>query len=309
VINLLEVSGIHQVMIEVTIAEMSRSVGRDFSVDFEAMIDKGARAYSFSSAIAGAGATTANPNLFGGYAGNELTLDGAIEALRQRGLVKVLAEPTLVARSGQKASFLAGGEVPVPVPQGLGTVSVEFKPFGVGVEFVPTVLGSDRIHLEVTPEVSAPDFTLGTAIEGVAVPAFNTRRASTSVELRDGQSFAIAGLLSDRVSSVVDEVPGFADVPILGQLFRSQEFRREETELVLIVTPRLVKPLPAGPKRLPTDDYVPPSDSEFFVFGRMEGSRHDASRDPEGASGAEEGGMMGARGHRVAVSRATGDEQ
>jgi pilus assembly protein CpaC len=293
-VNLIDVGGNHQVMIEVTLAEMSRKHSREYGVDFNALITGAHSVFQASSPLGLA--NQAASSVSGSVTRGDLDLDASIDLLKERGLVKVLAEPILVARSGHKASFLAGGEVPIPIPSGdIGGVAIEYKPFGVGVEFVPTVRGRDLIHLEVTPEVSQPDFALGTTFRGTRVPAFNTRRASTAVELHDGQAFAIAGLLSDKVSSVVAENPGMADVPILGNLFRSQEFQQEQTELVLIVKPRLVKPLDPGPTPLPSDHYVPPTDKEFFLFGRHEGAPQNATASSEG------GGMMGQRGHLLPV--------
>ena len=283
VINLIDVSGNHQVMLKVIMAEMNRSLGREFAVNIESAIQRGVDAYTFSSGVgAAAGAV-------GGLAGSVSKTNGAttidvsaiVDAARRKGLAKILAEPTLVARSGQNASFLAGGEVPLLEPSGLGTVSVELKPFGVGVEFMPTVLGPDRIHLEINSEVSEPDDTLGIQVNEIFVPGFSTRRASTAVELGNGQSFAIAGLLEDKVKSVIEKVPGLGDLPILGQLFTSQEFQRNETELIMIVTPHLVKPLNPGPRPLPTDHYQEPSDWDFYLLGKQEARKrhkHDAAQ-------------------------------
>ncbi len=224
--------------------------------------------------------------------------------LKGRGLIRILAEPTLVARSGQSANFLVGGEVPIPISQGgasLGSITVRFKEFGVGVEFTPTVLDANRIHMEVTPEVSEPDFTLGTAVNGTTVPGFRTRRASTGVELGDGQAFAIAGLLSDTVRESSSQYPLLGDIPVLGTLFRSKQYSRNETELVMIVRPRLVKPLDGERPPLPTDNFVEPSDWEFYLTNAMEGRAKKAgkSADLEPA-----GGMFGGLGHRVSITEA-----
>jgi pilus assembly protein CpaC len=190
---------------------------------------------------------------------------------------------------------LVGGEVPIPIAQGgaFGSITIQFKSFGVAVEFTPTVLSPERIHLEVAPEVSEPDFTLGTRVQGFATPGFVTRRASTSVELGDGQSFAIAGLLQDNVTDFIEKYPVLGDIPILGALFRSVGYQRQETELVIIVTPRLVKPLPQGPVPLPTDHFVGPSDFEFFLLGALESQ---SSGEPMPGS---EAGLIGPSGHRV----------
>lgn len=314
VVNALEVGGNQQVMIEVIIAEMERSLGRRLSVNWDSIIRTGSRTISVGSLLGdlvsiderttsldGTVSTvfdfTDRIDVFGSFVNDDdFLLSYFIEAATENGLAKVLAKPTLLARSGQTASFLAGGEVPIPIAQGgaFGSITIEFKPFGVGILFAPTVLGPDRIHLEVSPEVSEPDFTLGLTASGFTTPGFITRRASTSVELADGQSFAIAGLLQDNVRETVEKFPLLGDLPILGALFRSARFQRDETELVLIVTPRLVEPLTAD-LPLPTDAYVAPSDFEFYLLGALE-SQWNGS-----ASGADTA-LLGPSGHRVPVA-------
>jgi pilus assembly protein CpaC len=194
-----------------------------------------------------------------------------IDALKQNGLLKILAEPTLITLSGQQANFLAGGEIPIPVPGGLGTVGIQYKPFGVGLGFTPTVLSSGKIHMTVTPEVSEPDVSNAVAVLGTFVPGFSVRRVSTTIELGDGQSFAIAGLLKEDVREVVSKFPILGDLPIIGVLFRSSEFQKRESELIVIVTPHLVKPLDTSKQPLPTDQFIEPNDFEFYLLGRMEG--------------------------------------
>jgi pilus assembly protein CpaC len=196
---------------------------------------------------------------------------GFIDALKQDGLVKILAEPTLVSLSGQTANFLAGGEFPIPVPQGLGTVAIEYKPFGVGLSFTPTVLSENKIAIKVESEVSELDFSIAAQFQGYVVPGLTTRKASTVIELADGQSFAIAGLLSESVRDVLDKFPLLGDIPILGTLFRSRQFQKHETELIIIATPHLVKPLNMEKQTLPTDYYKEPDDTEFYILGFMEG--------------------------------------
>jgi pilus assembly protein CpaC len=205
-----------------------------------------------------------------------------IDALKQEGLLKILAEPTLIAQSGQDAYFLAGGEFPVPVPQGLGTVAIEYKPFGVGLTFTPTVLGENRINVKVAPEVSEVDFSNAVQFQGFFVPGLNTRKAETTIELSNGQSFAIAGLLRDTVRDVMDKYPVLGDIPILGALFRSRSFQKSETELVIIVTPHLVKPLDTAKQPLPTDFYKEPDDLEFYLLGLMEGRGNKANSPVKG---------------------------
>lgn len=283
IVNLIDVAGNQQVMLSVTMAEMDRQIGRELTHNFQTLIRDGAKAYAFGSGLGGLAALEGGKlgndlvggsgSLFGGVLDPDGTsVQSFLRIARSKGLVKILAEPTLVARSGEKANFLAGGEVPILVPQAFGQVTIEYKNFGVGVEFVPTVMG-DRIHLQVTPEVSEPDPSLGIVIAGTAVPAFTTRRVSTSIELRDGQSYAVAGLLQDKVKTLMEKVPGLGDLPILGALFSSQRFQKNETELVMIVTPHFVKPLPAGRRPLPTDHYQDPDDLDFFALGRDESRR------------------------------------
>jgi pilus assembly protein CpaC len=176
--------------------------------------------------------------------------------LEGNGMARVLAEPTLVAMSGQSASFLAGGELPVPAPQGLGTTSIEYKPFGIGLTLTPTVLSNERIVLKVAPEASDLDYTNSLSISGVAVPAISTRRADTTVELGDGESFIIGGLVSRTTTSNVDKVPLLGDLPILGSFFRQNKYQMNEKELVILVTPHLVKPIARGTDLAP---YLPGS--------------------------------------------------
>jgi len=306
IVNLLQVGGNQEVMLKVVIAEMSRRVGREFGVNFNALISAGSGTINVASFLQG---LTKPPDATGfsalGTAVNFATVlsgYGALEqlavlmdALDERGLGKVLAEPTLLARSGETASFLVGGEVPIPIAQGgaFGSVTVEFKPFGVGLSFTPTVLGPDRIHLQVAPEVSDIAPENGVEVGGTVVPGFTTRRAATAVDLKDGQSFAIAGLLSESVRQLSGRYPVIGDIPILGSLFRSSLYQKNQTELVIIVTPHLVKPLGPGPHALPTDSFIEPSKMDFYLFGRLEGYAGETQ---------EPGGMIGDVGHRVSAT-------
>ena len=201
-----------------------------------------------------------------------VTLTSFIDALKEDGLVKILAKPTLVTLSGQEASFLAGGEFPIPVPQREDTITIEFRTFGVGLSFTPTVLSDRQISLRVAPEVSELDFANAVSLSGFVVPALTTRRVSTVVELADGQSFAIAGLLDESVRESISRFPVLGDIPILGALFRSVSFQKSETELVIIVTPHLVKPVDVAQQPLPTDAFIEPNDVEFLLLGKLEGS-------------------------------------
>jgi pilus assembly protein CpaC len=285
--NLVEVGGVHQVMLEVRIAEMSRSLIKRLGVNFSyingddfgvstlgglTQLVKPDLANIASGGPFGLFVTPSVNALFRFQSGNS-TWTGFVDALKQDGLIKILAEPTLITLSGQSAEFLAGGEFPVPVPQGLGTVAIEYKPFGVGLSFTPTVLSNNKINIKVTPEVSELDFSTARLIEGFLVPGLSTRRASTVIELGDGQSFAIAGLLKETIRDNVQKYPLLGDIPIIGALFRSREFQKNETELVIIATPHLVKPLNMAKQTLPTDFYVEPNDAEIFLFGLMEGKQ------------------------------------
>jgi pilus assembly protein CpaC len=297
--KLIQVGGVHQVMLDVRVAEVSRSVLKNLGVNFNytrgddfafSLLDGLSGLATGAGAALGAGpagllvAPTANA-LFRFHKGSaEWT--GIIDALKEDGLLKILAEPTLIALSGHEAYFLAGGEYPVPVPQGLGTVGIEYKSFGVGLSFKPNVLSENRINIAVTPEVSELDFTTATAIEGTIVPGLNTRRASTVVELADGQSFAIAGLLKEAARESIRRYPGLGDIPILGTLFRSKRFQNSETELVIVVTPHLVKPLDMAKQTLPTDYYVEPDDAEFYIWGVL-GKSHEGLDGDFGHSFAE----------------------
>jgi pilus assembly protein CpaC len=172
--------------------------------------------------------------------------NGSLDLLQSDGMARVLAEPTLVALSGQSASFLSGGELPIPEPQGLGTTTIVYKPFGIGLTVTPTVLAPDRIALKVAPQASDLDYTNAVVLNGVSVPAITTRRADTTVELGDGETFIIGGLVSRSITSQVDKIPLLGDIPIIGAFFRDLNYSRQDKELVLIVTPHLVRPIAKG---------------------------------------------------------------
>jgi pilus assembly protein CpaC len=247
---------------------------------------------------------------FGGVVLNNSSLSQnlnlALSALVQEGAAQVLAEPNIVAMSGQQASFLVGGEFPVPVAQGgggggagggfAGALSVQYRQFGVGLEFTPSVLASNRINLQLTTEVSDLDLSSGTSVQGTTVPGLRTRRVSTTIELGDGNSFAIAGLLENNIGSLVNEFPGLGSLPIIGALFRSTQFTRDETELVIVVTPRLVSSVDANSISLPTDSFRPPSAFDQVIYGRTE-AEPVSSGDSDGQTG-EEPRLDGAQGHQ-----------
>jgi len=284
--NLLEVSGSHQVMLEVRVSEISRTMGRELGINMFynsdgtsfgiGMLDQLTKLVQPDDAEITAGnlgfLVSDRVNAMFRFGKGSATWTGFVDALNEDGIIKVLAEPTLIALSGQPASFLAGGEFPVPVPQGLGTAAIEWKTYGVLLNFKPVVLGDGKIHISVEPTVSEPDYSLQVVLDGSFIPALKTRTVQTAVELEDGQSFAIAGLLNNETRSSVAKYPFLGEIPVLGQLFSSRAYQSNETELVIIVTPRLVKPFDqqAQPLPLPTDSYKEPTDMEFFLWGRLE---------------------------------------
>lgn len=215
--------------------------------------------------------------LFGSYLSGSFAANAVLDAYQQEGLAKILAEPTLTTQTGQEAQFLSGGSFPIPVPEQNGTIGIEYKDFGVKLTFLPVVLDSGRINLKLNVSVSQLSSTNSLVVSPItsstvfAVPSLTERRAESTVELSDGQTISIAGLMDENMQSAVKKFPGLGDLPILGQLFRSQEYQRGRTELVILVTPRLAKPEAPGQIRLPTDTAVPPSNVGFFLFGKMAG--------------------------------------
>jgi pilus assembly protein CpaC len=204
-----------------------------------------------------------------GQLSNRLQVD--VNALETKGLARSLAEPNLVALSGDTASFLAGGQFPVPEVGGLGTIAFAYQPYGVGLSFTPTVLGDGLINLVIKPEVSELDTTHTVTIAGTSVPGLITRKASTTLELRDGQSFLLGGLLQNDSTTAQDQLPWIGDVPVLGSLFRSSEYQKNETDLVILVTPHIVHPMPPTQvARTPFDDSLPANDVDFFLMGKAE---------------------------------------
>jgi pilus assembly protein CpaC len=295
VVNLLAVGASQQVMLEVRFSEMNRNVAKSLGIN--TAFTNGNGANTFQGGIGNTAPGTAlltnkngvpTVNLSGildtfgvvskGISLGNLNIFTALDALERKGLVTTLAEPTLVALSGESASFLAGGEFPVPISQGSSSgggqggnaITVEYKPFGVSLAFTPTVLDDGVINMVVAPEVSSIDPSASVTINGLTIPGLQTRRAKTTLELRDGQSFAIAGLLRKDFQSTVRQFPLLGSIPIIGALFSSRGFQRQETELVIIVTPRLVRPVPAGQIRLPTDRVQPPSELDLFMMGRTD---------------------------------------
>ncbi|MEM7643285.1 MAG: type II and III secretion system protein family protein [Pseudomonadota bacterium] len=268
VLNLMNVGGVQQVQLKVRFAEMSRSVTKELGAEFSV----GSSDVDF---VGGGGTPSGSTTgtLAIEFGAGSVNFDILLEALESKGVVRTLAEPNLTALSGQSATFLAGGEVPIPVQAGEdgGQVSVEYRPFGVDLSFQPTVVAGDVINLRMNASVSALDPAAGTTIDGAFVTGFSTRSTSTSVELRDGESFAIAGILEDDFADTVAQVPFLGDLPILGALFRSAAFEREQTELVIIVTAHLVTPTRGEALALPTDRIRPPTENELFLFGQVTG--------------------------------------
>jgi pilus assembly protein CpaC len=305
VVNLLHVGGVQQVMLEVRVAEIARAILDRIGVNF-AIIDRSGSSFGVSALNSLTGlsdlvrtlsATNRAFTSFTQSPGSTITAiagwkTGTVlwtmffDLLKQNNLGRVLAEPNLVTTSGQEAAFLAGGEYPVPVPQASGggtTITIEYKKFGVGLAFTPTVLSDQKIALKVAPEVSEIDQTLTVSYTaaGIVVPGLRVRRATTNVEVKDGQTLSIAGLLQDQDRNIVSKFPLLGDIPILGTLFRSSQWQRQKTELVVLVTPHLVKPMAATAVRLPTDAYVDPSDFEYYLLGWQEGKPKQSRPQPE----------------------------
>ncbi|MGL4541438.1 MAG: type II and III secretion system protein family protein [Polymorphobacter sp.] len=252
IINRLAIDAPTQINLRVRIVEVSRDIVKELGFNWNAVGAIGNFAVGLATGrpfVGGAVAPPSNPlrtgktdSLFGAFKQGSVDLNVLIDALDERGLVTLLAEPNLTALSGMPASFLAGGEYPIPVPQGLDVTTIEYKKFGVSLSFVATIVDGGRINLQVKPEVSQLSTSGAIQLNGTVVPALTTRRAETTVDLASGQSFAIAGLLQNNSKNGIRKFPGLGDIPVLGALFRSTRYERNETELVIIVTPYLVRP-------------------------------------------------------------------
>ena len=288
VVNLMQVGGPQQVMLGVTVAEIARTLSRTLKVDFNAFggggdITGGAIGAGQMIAALKAASAAVNPaTLFFNFIGRDATVQTVINAAKTNGLAKILAEPNLTTISGQDAEFVSGGEFPIPVPQfgaqsGTGGgITVQFKEYGVILKFLPVVLNTGRISLKLNISVSEINETNPLTIQvntnsTYFVPSLRKRNAASATELDDGQTLGIAGLISDNMRETVSKFPGLGDIPILGQLFTSQQFLKDETELMIFVTPHLVKPIDTNHMKLPTDALSEPSDTEFFIMGRTEG--------------------------------------
>ncbi|PIB24039.1 general secretion pathway protein [Amylibacter kogurei] len=282
VTNLMNVGGAQQVMLKVRFAEMSRSVSKELSAsigfingagDVAAGAGQAVQGSNFSGFLGGGIGGITSSNNRQGMLGLDFSVGGAtmgllLEALETKGMVRTLAEPNLTTISGKEANFLAGGEFPIPVSDGEGGYSISYRPFGVQMEFTPTVLRDSLINLVINTSVSNVDSTNSITTGGISVPAFSERRAETVVELKDGQSIAIAGLLQDNFNDVASQVPWIGDVPILGSLFRSADYARSQSELVIIVTPHLVTPVNGDSLVLPTDRVKLPTEADLFLNGK-----------------------------------------
>lgn len=282
--NLMTVGGVQQVMLKVRFAEMQRSVSKSLgsSVAFRSSRTTGETG-TWLQGNNGLGQPTITPQgeslgaMFVGFDIGSVEFGILLEALEQKGLVRTLAEPNLSALSGQEASFLAGGEYPVPVAQDEGTTTVEFKPFGIELNFTPRVVDGDLINLELNAAVSAIDTANSLTLNGFSINAFTRRETATTVELRDGESFAIAGLIEDEFRDGAAQIPWLGDVPVLGALFRSADYERSQSELVIIVSAHLVTPTRGEALSLPTDRIRPPSEKNLFLFGRTERAQGGAA--------------------------------
>jgi pilus assembly protein CpaC len=298
VVNLLSLASAQQVMLEVRFAEVNRSALQQLGLNWNIM----GGADEVHGVIGGGSSTRPIIDPTTGAVSGTQILNGTItdsfaiisrtfrafgdlfnvqlDALEKKGAITTLAEPTLIALSGETASFLAGGEFPVPVVQNVGSgggnsgtsaaYTVEWKPFGVSLAFTPTVLADGVINMVVAPEVSSIDPSASVVINGLSIPGLQTRRARTVIEIRDGESFAMAGLIRRDFQDTIRQVPILGSIPIIGALFRSTGFQHNESELIIIVTPHLVRPVPAGTLKLPTDTAGPPNETDLLINGRTD---------------------------------------
>ena len=270
-VNKMQVDAPNQVNIRVRVAEVNRNIVKELGINWNAVFNDGHIMFSLLTSPLSVSGSTPNLVTIGGQNQN-LKISTILNALEQNGLITILAEPNLTAISGEPASFLAGGEFPVPAPQTTGTgqipvITIDYKKFGVSLNFVATIHG-DRINLHVAPEVSELSTQGAIEISGINVPALTTRRADTTLDLASGESFAIGGLLQNNITQTVQKFPWLGDVPILGTLFRSNTFQRDESELVIIVTPYIVRPVSsASALRAPTDSLIAPSDESQVLNG------------------------------------------
>lgn len=308
VVNMMSVQGTQQIMLSVRFVEMERTTAKDLRLNVSqdrtntnpsVFVQTGD---TMLSTIRDATKSFGIASLAWSVGGGDLTF--LFDALETRGLIKTLAEPTLVAMSGDTANFLAGGEFPIPVSQSsanggsLPTITIEFKQFGISLAFTPTILQDGLINMVVNPEVSSIDPNTSVQLGDIVVPGIKVRRAHTTVELRDGESFTVAGLLSDNYQSSIHQWPFLGDLPIIGTLFRSTGYQKDQTELVIVVTPHLVTPK-RGLMATPADSFVPPSDFELFLFGNERGKAANLRPEDRALMAVDpaKGGLDGPYGH------------
>ncbi|WP_119420721.1 type II and III secretion system protein family protein [Desertibaculum subflavum] len=304
IINRITLTDSNQINLRVRIVEVSRDLVKRIGFNIDALTSG-----KFAFGIATGAATTVGAfpgsaiatrtagvnNIVGTGRVLGVDLNTVIDAMETEGLATILAEPNLTAVSGETASFLAGGEFPIPVPQDNTTITIQFKKFGVSLNFIPTILSGGRIALKVAPEVSQLSESGAIVLDGFSIPSLTTRRAETSVELASGQSLAIAGLIQNNMRTDAQKVPGLGDIPILGALFRSNGFRRNETELVIIVTPYLVRPvMPTAKLSTPVDGLIPANDVDRAVRGKV--YREQIGPGPSRAAGPTANGLIGPAG-------------
>lgn len=339
ILNLMQVGGAQQVMLDVKVAEVSRSLIKRLDIQFDVLniadsalkIGAVTGGATFPDALfdpggvripaIGGSRTPVGPmidefapnmrsiedaGIFASYQKEDYLINAVLDAANREGVAKILAEPNLTTLTGEEARFLAGGEFPIPVPQRDGRVTIEYKEFGVSLGFLPLVLNSGVINLQV--DVAVSELTTansvvtggGEASRQLFVPALIKRSANSTLELGSGQTIAIAGMLNESLREDVSKFPGLGDIPILGALFRSQEFIKEQTELVIFVTPRLARPISPEQIRLPTGSFVAPSDVEFYLLGRLHGKEEDSPREDKDADplmNRNDGGTEGRFGH------------
>ncbi|CAM3995820.1 MULTISPECIES: type II and III secretion system protein family protein [Vibrio] len=323
VINLMTIGGAQQVMLEVTVAEVQRSLVRRFDSNFRFFQQSGDFTWGLTSAGGGIGEAGGSIlpivdsvgvndfGLLGGLVDSNTLFTFALDIAKENGVAKVLAEPNLTTLSGSEAKFLAGGEFPIPIPSDDG-IGIEYKEYGVSVHFTPVVLSDKKINLELAVDVSevatsgALSYNPGDINAAYIVPPLTKRSASSTIELADGQTIGIAGLLNENSRDVANEVPGVGDIPVLGNLFKSKQYVSGETELVILVTPRLAKPVDRDKIALPTDAFVEPTDIEFYLLGkgayldneRVKPKQQEQSTERVQASTAS-GGSEGQFGHSL----------
>ena len=293
-VNQISVVAPNQVHLRVRVAEVSRDILKQFGINWDAVFRTGNFLFGFATGLPAVNAVgqalvrnNGTNSILGGFQSGSVDLNGVIDALDDEGLITILAEPNLTAVSGESATFLAGGEFPILVPAN-DKITVEFKQFGVSLAFTPVLIGN-RISLKVNPEVSQLTTTGAVQLAGFTIPALTTRRAETTVELGSGQSFAIAGLLQNNITRDVSKLPGLGELPVLGGLFRSDRFQRNETELVIIVTPYIVRSVDSQRLSTPTKGLTPPNDTDRLYRGKTHRPRLEKEKRVVHGRGARNG--------------------